>query len=185
MFCNSLGNDEKFAKFAAWILMRTWLVFENVRHFSGNNEISIKTLKMHHGWKGACTAAFQENPCARMKGMHVCKDLRAPLSSPLFKRILVREYEKCLRPMVVKDPCHRHFYRDSSCENKKNKNSKQKKTRNDPNPQQETTTTKGTVWRAYVLLAFKGDVFKMYENPCARTRKKSRTRSTWLNNNYL
>ena len=91
-------------------------------------KFQVKTMKMHHGGKGTCTAAFQENPCARMKNTYFCKDLRAPLSSPLFKRILQREYEKCPRPMVAKDPCHRHFYRDSLCENQKSKNSKQKNT---------------------------------------------------------
>ena len=145
----------------------------------------VKTMQMHHDWKGTCTAVFQENPCARMKNTYFCKDLRAPLSSPLFKRILQREYEKCLRPMVVKDPCHRHFYRESCSENQKSKNSKQKKhatiqTRN-RKPRQQKAQFGGPMF----YLRLKETFFKMYEIPCARTRKKSPPWSTWSNNNYL
>ena len=140
--------------------MRTRLVFENVCNSLGNNESSSKNnanaswLKgnLHHRFsreslcenekhvflqRSSCTpviAAFQENPAARIRKMSRTNGRQGPLSSPLLQRILQRESKK--------------------------QKQQTKKTRNDPNPQQETTTTKGTSCGAYVLLAFTGDVFQ-------------------------
>ena len=171
--------------------MRTWLVFENVCNSLGNEETSSENNANASWLKGTlhrrfsreslcenekyvflqrslCTpviTAFQENPGARMKNIYFCKDLRAPLSSPLFKRILQREYEKCPRPMVAKDPCHRHFYRESCSENQKSKNSKQKQhatiqTRN-RKPRQQKAPVGGPMF----YLRLKETFFKMYEIP--------------------
>ena len=116
---------------------------QNVRFFLRENYTLIKALKPNtNQWRvnyqivwfslrenhmlittyqairGICIATFQENPCARMQIMHQSEDLRAPVSSRLFKRIFVQEYRKCLRTMVVQEACRRHFSRESSCENK-------------------------------------------------------------------
>ena len=88
--CNSSRANEMFMKFTPWIVMRTWHVFQNVC----NSRFILKLIKMHHDWKGTFIATFQENPCARVQNMHLYKDLRALLSSPLFMRILVRESKR-------------------------------------------------------------------------------------------
>ena len=118
-----------------------------------------KPMKTQDVLKGTSIATFAENPCARMQNMHQSKDLREPLSCRLLKRILVRKYKKCLRAMVVQDPCHHHFSRESLCENKNCKNEKTDMSTFTENPYTKTTTTKGTVWGLIVFLAFKGDVF--------------------------
>ena len=125
---NSSGKNETFVKIATWVLMRTWLVFENVCNSWGNNEISSQNNANASWLKGNLHRRFSRESLCENEKTYFCKDLRAPLSSPLFKRILQREYEKCPRPMVAKDPCHRHFYRESCSENQKSKNSKQKNT---------------------------------------------------------
>ena len=83
---------------------------------------------------GTFIGTFQENPCARMQNMYQSEDLRAPLPSRLFKRILMRECRKCLRAMVVQEPCHRHFPRESLCENKNCKNEKNGMSTSSGNP---------------------------------------------------
>ena len=85
--------------------------------------------------RSSCTpviAVVQENPCARMRKMSPTNGRKGPLSSPLLQRFLVRESKKQKQQTI--------------------------KTRNDPNPQQETTTTKNTGCGLNVLLAFEGDV---------------------------
>ena len=39
------------------------------------------------------------------------------LRSRLLKRIPVRERRSCIRATINQDPCHRHFWRESLCEN--------------------------------------------------------------------
>ena len=91
------------------------LGFKIVWFSLGENDILIKT---YHATRGTCIATLQENPAARMQNMHQSEDLRAPLSSRLFKRIRQRECRKCLRTVVVQEACHRHFSRESGSENK-------------------------------------------------------------------
>ena len=132
----------------------------------------LKPMRMHHAFRETTIVTFQENPSARMQNMHQSKDLRAPLPSPLFKRILVRECKKCLRAMVVQDPCHRHFYRESLCDNKNRKNEKNDMSTFSENPWTGTTTTNNTFWGAIVFLAFKGDVFQTVWKSWGENKKK-------------
>ena len=51
-------------------------------------------------------ATFLENPCVRTQKMYPSNGRPGPVSSRLFKRILVRERRKCIRAMVVpRPPC--------------------------------------------------------------------------------
>ena len=147
-------------KFKAVILMLTCVILENVCNSLRNNEISSKNNE-HASWlqgnlhrrfsrespcenekhvflqRSSCTpviAAFQENPAARIRKMSPTNGRQGPLSWPLLQRILQRESKK--------------------------QKQQTKKTRNDPNPQQETTTTKNQVCGLNVLLAFKGDILE-------------------------
>ena len=116
------------------------------------NDILIKT---YHATRGTCIATLQENPAARMQNMHQSEDLRAPLSSRLFKRIRQRECRTCLRTVVVQEACHRNFSRESGSENKNCKNWKNDMSTFDENPQTGTTTKNNRFWEGIVLLARK------------------------------
>ena len=129
-------------------------------------------MKAHDALKGTSIATVAENPCARMQNMHQSKDLREPLSCRLLKRILVRKCKKCLRAMVVQDPCHHHFSRESLCENKNCKNEKTDMSTFTENPYTKTTTTKGPVWDPYVFPEFKGDVFLNVWKSLSENKKK-------------
>ena len=97
-----------------------WRLSFKILLFSlGENDILIKT---YHATRGTCIATLQENPAARMQNMHQSEDLRAPLSSRLFKRIRPRECRKCLRTVVVQEACHRNFSKESGSENTNCKN---------------------------------------------------------------
>ena len=116
----------------------------------------LQPVKMHHDSKRTFVATFQENPGARMQKLYQSKDRGASLSSRLFRRILVREYRKCLRAMVVQEPCHRHFSRESLCENNNCKNE-----RNEMSTfTHESNNKRNTVWEPVVLLAPKWYFFQ-------------------------
>ena len=84
--------------------------------------------------------------------------------------------------MVAQDACHRHFYRESLCDNENYKNAKTCILTFVENPCTKTTTTKGALWTLIVFLALKRHV---YEKCLQNQRERHHTRSTWLNNNYL
>ena len=99
------------------MMMRTWLVFENVWESLGDNDSFYKNNESTSCFQGnflrdflreslcdnaenaseqrsfmiVVIATFQENPCARMQKMYPSNGRPGPLSSPLFKRIPVRE----------------------------------------------------------------------------------------------
>ena len=139
----SLGDNHSFTKTVLTRASQWRRNFQNVWFSLGENDISIKT---YHAMRGTCMATFQENRCARMQIMYQSEDLRAPLSSRLFKRILVRECRKCLRTTVVQEACHLHLLRESLCENKNCKNAKNDMSTFDENPYTGTTTTKEPIW---------------------------------------
>ena len=120
---------------------------------SGYMKSSVKHMKTHYDLKKTPIVIFQENPAARMQNMHQSEDLRAPLSSRLFKRIRQRECRKCLRTVVVQEACHRHLSRESGSENKNCKIWKNDMSTFDENPQTGTTTTNNRFWGVIVLLA--------------------------------